>query len=335
MGLAIRTGDLAAFLAVTGPAFGTSYPLSDFSDAALKLLMSGSARNVNGFVAYRKGMPVGRILVTSAQPDGTGIGAASFANFGCIDDPEVAKTLLDIAAGWARARGLIRISGTVGLIGAGLSRVGTGSHLTRLLALNGFADTRQLDSFWLDPRKAHRPAVSSAAQTILDDQSYGFAPQSNAARQQRLVEARVILSTAIWPGTVFAGMLDLIDHRRIDPTLCAVLHHKGQPVACCLGLPDLHQMMRIGQSGPSPALRDMLAQMGLTRPRFVVLGCAVLPGYRGLDIAPLLLRRVMGALRAGGYDAVLTDPAADLTGLDTTQTGVSLQYRYQLLERAV
>lgn len=67
------------------------------------------------FVAYRDGVPRGRILVS----DDPRYNAEHNSNLGCFgsfesaDDPEMAAALLDAAAGWLRARGRTAIMGPI------------------------------------------------------------------------------------------------------------------------------------------------------------------------------------------------------------------------------
>lgn len=70
-----------------------------------------------GWVAYRGGRPVGRISasIDRLHLERYGDGVGFFGFFDTIDDEEVAKVLLDTAAGWLAARGLRTMRGPFSL----------------------------------------------------------------------------------------------------------------------------------------------------------------------------------------------------------------------------
>ena len=67
------------------------------------------------FLALRGGVPMGRILVSDDsrynQQQSANVGC--FGMFECPDDPEMARALLDAAAGWLKARGRTGIMGPI------------------------------------------------------------------------------------------------------------------------------------------------------------------------------------------------------------------------------
>lgn len=340
MSLRIRTGDFAAFYAAGLAAYGPDMPFVAVPKSDLKRLLFCRDRDIAFFTAHGDTAPLGRIMVHAPWRGGVGHAAACFAHFDCVDDPGAAQALLEIAAGWARARGLVRIIGNVTL--TDLPQLGvmtdgfahppvsgtqwSAPHIAQLLAENGYAPAGDMATFCIDPRVALPPDNAPAGPSVLDDPDYSIAPQSTAQRLQRLTEAEVILTEAIGQVAPFVGPFRLKGQRRTDPALCMILHHRGHPVGCCLGLPDLR---------PGQTLLDRWTGLRLIRPRSVVLLSGVLPPFQGLGITPLLLRRAMLALRAGGYDSVSTHCTADLDGLDTAQSGVSLRHRLQLFGKAV
>jgi GNAT superfamily N-acetyltransferase len=69
------------------------------------------------FIAWRAGRPVGTICAAEdkAMNGHTGLRECIFGFFECIQDLTVAAALLDRAAGWAKQRGLIKLSGPFNL----------------------------------------------------------------------------------------------------------------------------------------------------------------------------------------------------------------------------
>jgi len=68
---------------------------------------------VKRWIAYKNGAPAGRIsaVVNRAHLDRHKDGAGHFGFFESIDDPAVAKALLDEAAAWLKAQGMTKIMG--------------------------------------------------------------------------------------------------------------------------------------------------------------------------------------------------------------------------------
>ncbi len=354
MSLSVATGDLAAFVAVTDRVSGPVPAEFVIPKSDLKRQLAGHGRDVAFFTVARDGQALGRIMVHApwsqmgTRPD-TGPGSdrtGCFAHFDCADDPQAAGTLLDIAAGWVRARGLARIIGNVTLSNLpelGVVTQGVAPHTAQLLAENGFAPVGPMDRFHIDPKTAEPPQTGLAQQALLTNPDYSLAAQSAALQPKRLAEAEMILSAAVAQIAPYVPPFQLTGQRQTDPTLCAVLHHKGRPVACCLGLPD-HTPVRAGAGagagtgaglGRAWPIFGRLTRLAQPKPRTVVVLCGVIPQFQGLGIGSLLLQKVMLALQAGGYDSVSTHCTADLDGLATDQTGVRVQQRLQLFGKTL
>ena len=273
-------------------------------------------------------------MVHAPRTDAQTTLTALFALFDCTDDPEAAQALLDVASSWARARGFARIVGPVDL--ADLPELGVSTDVSvRFLHVNGFAQAGPVTRYLIDPNAAHPPDISPAAQAILNDPDFSFAPQSAALHPQRLSEALAVLHAAIGQVAPFVPPLQVRGVPRTDAALCIVLHHKGRPVGCCLGLPDKSSVWpRTALARNWPVL-GQLARFGRTSPPAVTILSGVLPRFDNLAIGSLLWRKVMLALSAGGYATASTHCTANLHGLDTTQSGVTVLARLQLFSRAV
>ena len=338
MGLTIKTVDQAGFYAATGRVYGAQNSVDCPSEPELGYLPANLDRDIDFFSAHRDAMALGRIMLHTGWPSGTADRTACFANFNCVDDPDVANGLLEVATGWARARGLSRIAGAVCQMespGSGPVSAEYDRHLARLLAANGFVPAPIRHSYRIDLRRMHPPAMTTAMQALLDDPSFGFAAQTVATRQRRLADARVILTAALGLDAQLVGPFDLLGQRRAAPAICAVLHHRGQPVAFCLGLPDLRPVLRPGQQRPAQRLRGHLTRLGLIRPKAAILHCQVNPYYQNLGLAQLLLRRVMPALQAGRYQQLTAHSTACLDGLDLGQASIRVHSTQQVFAKAI
>lgn len=336
MSLTVGIGDPGAFITAPLTCYGQDRPSAGPSRQGLKQLLSVRDRDISIFTVARDDLLLGRIMLHAPWSGPNSSGIASFAHFDCADDAEAAQALLEVATGWGRARGLNRLVGHVapaGLPDLGIPTQGGASHLALLLAENGFAPAGDLETFCIDPKLAHPPEIGPRQQAVLDDPDFSFAPQSAALRQPRLAEAEAVLNAAIGQTAPFVPPFQIDRQSQTDPLLCAVLHHRGHPVACCIGLPN-PQSVRPGTGLRRIApLLDRLPGFRPSGPRDLVVLCAVMPEFQGLAIAPLLWRRVMLALRAAGYDRALTHCTADLDGFDTAQPGVTAQSRLQLFDK--
>ena len=338
MGLLLRHVDLAGFLNAPAHACAAGSPNVVPSKSDFKRLVSDRNRDIGFFAAHFDGKSIGRIMVHAPR---TGAGAdrtACFAHFDCTDDPEAARALLEIATSWARARGAARLIGNVALTDLpelGVVTDGRAPDIGQLLVGNGFAPVGDLATFRLDLATAHPPGITPAVQALMDDPDYSFAPHSAALFGHRLAEAALILTTAIQQVAPFVPPFQVRMQRGTNPNFCAVLQHKGRPVGCCLAVPDQSLSMPLSDPGRTWPLLDRVRRFRLSGPRAVVLLSGVLPQFQNLAITSLLLRKVMLALQAGGYDSASTHCTADLDGLDVAQPGVSLQRRLQLFSKAV
>lgn len=338
MSLSIRHGDVDAFRDASVAVYGRGHSGSTPSKSRLKQLMTAPDRDVALFSCHSDGQSVGRIMVHAPRSGAARDATACFAHFDCADDPEIARALLDIAASWARARGLRKIIGHVGLADLpdlGVVTDGFAPHIARLLAENGFASAGDMTCFRININAVHAPDFGPDAQAILDDPAFTFAPQTSALHPQRLTEAEAVLTAAIGQVAPFALPVQVRGAYRTDPALCGVLHHNGRPVACCLGLPE-----HISVRPPSIVKRawpmiGQLARIGWSSPGAVVMLTGVLPQYQHLAIGALLWRKCLLALAAGGYATASTHCTADLKGLDTTQSGVSVLQELQLFSKPV
>lgn len=87
------------------------FELASRLDADKNLILKGQKHQL--WVAYKDGNPVGRIsaIINNAHLDRHHDEACHFGFFECINDPDVAKALLDTAADWAREHGMKKIAG--------------------------------------------------------------------------------------------------------------------------------------------------------------------------------------------------------------------------------
>lgn len=73
--------------------------------------------DVEGFVAYRDGEPVGRVagIINRHANEKWNVNAVRFGYLDFIDDPEVSKKLLDTVSEWGKGKGMDKIEGPLGI----------------------------------------------------------------------------------------------------------------------------------------------------------------------------------------------------------------------------
>jgi GNAT superfamily N-acetyltransferase len=269
-----------------------------------------------------------------------GLRRGYFGYFDVADDAEAAAALLARAEAWVRGRGLTEIMGnfnltamqqigvmTEGFDGAPFTDlVWSPPWLPGLLQRAGYRATFPMTTFRLDLRAAAPPAITPKMQAVLDDPDFVFQPITRASIPQRMEEARLILNESFAQNPMFVPVTAEEFHFQakdmkwvMDPRLSAVLHWRGRPAACIIVIPDLNPVLRrIGSRlGLMTAWHYLRHRM--TNRRAVLIFSGVIPALQGRGINPVVLRRVMQAARAAGYDEIGNTWIADVNKASLAQ----------------
>lgn len=349
MTVEIKMGDFDAFFEAPFQAYGPRSPyvsplrsdLRRFVDPRANPLFQ-SPDDIAVHTAHRDGRPVGRITahVHRASNALHGWRRACFGFFDCADDAEAARALLGAAEAWARARGFAEIMGNfnltamqqVGVVTGGFEHapytdlVWSPPHVAALLRANGYAPTFPMTTFEVDLATSPLPPLGPKQEAIMNNPDFAFVPVTRWTVRARMEDARVILKASFAPNPMFVPVSAEEFHFQardmawiIDPRISAVLHHRGRPAACILCVPDLN-----------PFLRATRSRMGLTAPwhflrhklradRAVLIFSGVIPELQGQGVNPLVLRRVLMALKAADYRTLGNTWIADVNGASLAQ----------------
>lgn len=275
------------------------------------------------FLALDGGRPVGRIAAIEnrrhleTHRDGAGF----FGFFESVDDPAVARALVERAAGWARARGLARLRGPAsftindeyGLLVEGFDRPPVllmsynPPYYPRLLEACGFAKAQDLFAYRMGvPERT--PARVAAVAAAVAERGIAVRPL-DFARFDEEVERVHRLHSQAWSQNWGAVPLTVEEMRALarelkplaDRELVFLAEERGEPVGVAVTVPDVNQALaRIGgRLLPFGWLRFLLARRRIDAVRVLILG--VLPDrrYRGVDAA--LYARTIEAARRRGY----------------------------------
>jgi GNAT superfamily N-acetyltransferase len=281
-----------------------------------------------------------------------------FGFFESVDDPEVARALLDAAAGWLRGRGLDTVRGPLnpsineeaGLLVDGfdtpavLMMPHNPRYYPALVEGAGFRKAKDLLAF----QSTHTtlPARLVAATDVVRKR-YGVACRRiDMGRFRDEVGLVKRVFNAGWERNW--GHVPLTD-REVDhlagrlkplvvPDLVAFAECEGRPIGFAAAIPDFNVALRANPSGRlfPGILKVLRASRRLTRLRVLLLG--VLPEWRGRGVDALLYRHVWENGCAKGYDWaeagwVLEDNHPMINGL--VRMGFETYKTYRVYERPI
>jgi GNAT superfamily N-acetyltransferase len=318
------------------------------------------------FLARRDGQVVGRICV-SDDPNynaehGTSVGC--FGMFETINDPEAARTLLNAAARWLRARGRTSIMGPIdystnypcGLLVEGFDtpqRVMMNhnpAYYGDLLEGWGLKKAKDLYAWWFD---GDNPALNNwlpRAQRLAQRGGITIRPirfDDFEAEIARCMEVYNKSWEKMW-GFVqmtpdeFHHMAQQLKQLAV-PELVLLAEVAGEPVGFCLTLPDLNEAIRplngklMNWGLPIGLVRLLRGLKRIQAGRLVALG--ILPGYRKRGIAELMILQTFlyGRQSLGYHGAELSWTLEDNDMINRTIQAVGgRQYkRFRIYERSI
>lgn len=331
MSVEIREGDFEAFFEAPFAAYGPDSLYVSPMKSDLRRFVSveenplfAGAKDLTYFTAHRENRLLGRITahVHKASNVAYGWNRAYFGYFDCADDGEAATALLDAAEGWAKARGHDEIMGNFNLTAMQQIGVQTGGfdiapytdlvysppHIARLFEANGYAPQFPMTTFEVDIENAEPPEIGPKQQAVLDDPDFKFAPITRSTVPDRMEDARIILNASFAKNPMFVPVSNAEFHFQardmkwvMDPRISAVLYYKGAPAACIICIPDLNPFLRKTRSRFGITTLWHFLMHKLTGKRAVLIFSGVLPELQGRGINPVVLRRVILAMKAAGY----------------------------------
>ncbi len=312
--------------------------------------------------------PVGTIaaIVDHHANRTTGETAGSFGFFECVDDPAVARALLDTAAGWLAGRGMTVMRGPYnpgpndeyGLLVEG--------HATRPALLEGHTPPyyvalveaagchKHWESVaWLAtvPPGARRvedilPAKLLRATEWAEASSRACLRPMNLARWDDEIGLACRIYNAALAHLPNHVPVPEADFRHlaasfkplIDPALALLAEVDGEPAGFALTLPDVNEALQHanGRLWPTGALKLWWHGRRLHRATFKIL--MVRPEFRGRGIEMLLMAETARAIFARGFREVdMSLTGEDNEAMQRLMAGLHMQVyrRYRIYEREV
>lgn len=249
--------------------------------------------------------------------------AAFFYLFECEDDPAAAQALFAAAAGWARRRGLVTLTGPKGFTpfdGLGLLVKGFEHrpafglpynlpYYPALLESCGFRPHSEILSGYLSagtpfPEKLHRLAATLQARRGLRVARFRtrrdllrLVPRLQALYNQALqcttgnvpltaAEARTLANQLLW----FA-----------DPRLIKIVMKGDEPAGFLFAYPDVSAAVQRTRGRLFPLGWLTLLRELRRSPWVNINGAGMLPGYRGLGGTALLFSEMQKSILEGGF----------------------------------
>ncbi|MEM8786893.1 MAG: GNAT family N-acetyltransferase [Pseudomonadota bacterium] len=369
MTLRLETGNREAFFRAPFHAYGadSAYvsPLKSdlirFVDPDRNPLFTTGSSAITIFTAHRNGRPIGRITAHdhAASNAHYALKRAYFGYFDCADDTEAATTLLNAAEAWARDRGHTEIMGNFNLTAMQQIGVVTGGHdippytdlmwnpphIPRLLQAHGYTAEFPMTTFEVSLDSAEAPRIGPKQQAILDDPDFAFAPITRWNVRMRMEQARGLLNAAFAQNPMFVPVSAEEFHFQakdmawiIDPRISALLMHRGAPAATILCVPDMNPFLRRIGSRAGPATPWHFVRHKLSCRRAVLIFSAVRPDLQGRGVNPIVLRRVILALKAAGYRTLGNTWIADVNPASLAQkkkSGARKLHRLHLFRKAL
>jgi GNAT superfamily N-acetyltransferase len=323
------------------------------------------------FLARREGKVVGRISVSDdprynaehSTPDQqTNVGC--FGMFESINDPEVARSLLNAAARWLRGRGRTSIIGPIdystnypsGLLVEGFDtpqRVMM-NHNPRYYAdlLEGWGLHKAKDTFawWFDGDNPSLDDWKSRAQRIAARGGVTIRPirlDDFNAEIHRCMQ----VYNATWEKTwgfvkmtpeEFRHMAYQLKQSAV-PELLLLAEVAGQPVGFCVTLPDLNEAIRptggrlTSWGLPIGLIKLLRGMKRIKTARMAVLG--VLPGYRKRGIAELMILQAFqygkNVLGYTGAELGWTLEDNEMINRTVQSVGAKRYKRFRIYERSI
>jgi len=318
------------------------------------------------FLAELDGRVVGRIaaIVNRLHNEIHGDRVAFFGFFESVDDLRVARSLLEAAGDWVRARGFTALRGPAslstndecGLLVDGFDTPPTlmmahnPPYYERLLLAAGFEPSKDLWAFQGGHPERYAPVPERATRAVeLLGRRLGIRMRPlDMRRFDAEVEVVRAAYNAVWErnwGFVPMTAEEIRHMARqlrpvIIPDIVPIAEKDGEVVGFGLAIPDLNQVLRRHRSGRLfPALLDVLWSLRrrkIRRARILLLG--VRPDYRGRGVDALLwhwiwTRAAEHGIYWGEASWILEDNAAMVNAAE--RMDFSRYKTYRLYDRAL
>jgi len=276
------------------------------------------------FTAGRDGRVVGRIaaIVNHSHNEFHGDRTGFFGLFESIDDPAVAKALLERAEEWLRerdmdlCRGPVNLSTNDELWGPGVLIDGfdsppaimmghTPPYYRGLIEENGYLRSRDLLTYWIDTSRIAR--LERSAERLMRRGGFTIRSLDMSRLDDEVALIQEIYNSAWERNWGFVPMTDEEIHHLaqalrpvVNPALCPLAFVGDEPVGFALSLPDYNQALHHinGRLLPFGIIKLLWYRRSINAARTLTLGLK--PTHRGSGLDALLILHLFRAAAAAG-----------------------------------
>lgn len=319
--------------------------------------------DVEYLLARRGGAVVGRIaaIVNHRHVEFQREKAGFFGFFESAEDDDVARTLLEVAETWVRARGMERIRGPMnfstndefaspGVLLDGFEHAPailmshTRPYYPGLLTRAGYVKSKDLLAYWLEGPEPPERLVRGVAR-LQEQQKVRLRPLDMRHFAQEVRTVQDIYNSAWEQNWGFVPLSEaeiryLAKQLRpvLKPELCPIAEVADEAVGFAVALPDLHQALRHinGRLWPFGLLKLLWHARKIDAARVLTLGLK--PGFRRMGIDAMLYLRIFQEGPRLGYPHgecswILEDNWEMRRGLE--RMGAHVYKTYRVYEKAV
>lgn len=350
MSIALREGDFQALFQAPFACYGKDAFIASPLEGDLRRVLDARRNPLfrhyarrTWFTAHRDGRIVGRILASIHDAGNRlhGTRRGQFGLFDCVDDAQVAGTLLGAAADWLRERDCDDIAGpfdltitqVIGAVTDGFEHQPyayqgwSPPHVARLLQAHGFERFYPMRTFEVDLATADPGRLAGPAQrALLSNRDWSFEPLRRFGLGRSLREACAVLNDGFARNPMFVPLADeeflfasagmaLV----MDGAISCIARHRGHPAGIVLCLPDLNPMLhasgyRLGWRTPAAWWRHARRNR-----RAAAVFYSVRHEHHGQGVNGAMLHRVLTAMRARGYQTLGVSWISDGNGASLRQ----------------
>lgn len=280
------------------------------------------------FVAYKDNIPVGRITahIHHKSNELHNLKRGYFGYFDCIDDIEVARSLLDTVEKWHKKKGMNEVAGNFNLTAMQQMGVMTDQfhkspyidqlyspeHIHKLLEKLGYEqffpmNTYEYDITSFNPKVLEHPKIKSALEN--PDLKWGHLDKKQL--KQQLKFACDLLNDGFKDNPMFVPLtfeefwfqakdMSLV----IDTEITSFIYHKDEPAGVIITIPDLN-----------PLLKSVNSKMGITLPfkllkfkkhckRCLLIFASVKQEFHSMGLGNVMLMKMLQKMKEKGYESM-------------------------------
>ena len=318
------------------------------------------------FVAYRGGIPVGRIGLFENRNFNTYTGNrdARFYFFDAEDDQSVADSLFDFAVNWARSRGLTRLIGPQGfssMAGGGILIQGFDQkpamtmmgynypYYQSLIESAGFTKYKDFVSAYLNPGDYHTPEKISRVASIAMKRGGFDLPRIRNRRQTRALALEIgRLYNESWQDHAEFAPLSEAELASLaadlmlvtDPRLLQVIRKGDDLAGFVLTFPDLTDALIKAKGKLNPLTLWSILREKRRTTKVIINGLGIHPRYRNNGGTAILYHALEKSVRELGREFVGADltQVAETTELmlaDLETLGARIYKRHRVYQKKV